>query len=60
MGVILICMGGIGIVAGTTWLMLRLNRADQQKIEVLREEWEASGKDKPWAWGVNWTNGGGS
>ena len=54
MGVILISLGGIGIIAGGAWLMLRINRADQRKIERIREEWEASGREKPWSWGISW------
>ena len=59
MGIILICLGGIGIVAAGVWLMLRVNRSDQQKIERLRDEWEASGREKPWSWGINWGGSGG-
>jgi hypothetical protein len=58
-GVILIAVGGIAIIAGGAWLMLLANRADQRKIERLREEWEASGREKPWSWGINWGNSGG-
>ena len=54
MGVILIAAGGIAIIAGGIWLMLRADRADQRKIERLREEWEAGDKEKPWTWGSGW------
>jgi len=58
-GVILIAVGGIAIIAGGAWLMIRVNRADQRKIERLREEWEAGDKEKPWTWGINWGSSGG-
>jgi hypothetical protein len=54
MGVILISVGGIAIIAGGVWLMLRADRSDQRKIERIREEFEASGSEKPWLWGVGW------
>jgi hypothetical protein len=44
---ILISVVGLAIVAGMTWLMLRVNRAEQRKIERIREESEARG-EKPW------------
>lgn len=59
MGIILIGVGGVAIIAGGVWLMVRVNRADQRKIERLREEWEADGGEKPWTWGVGWGNCGG-
>jgi hypothetical protein len=58
-GVILISLGGIAIIATGAWLMLRVNRADQRKIERIREEWEASGREKPWSWGISWGDGSG-
>jgi hypothetical protein len=57
--VILIAVGGIAIIAGGTWLMIRVNRADQRKIQRLREEWEAGDKEKPWTLGVTWGISGG-
>jgi len=35
-------------VAPTVWLLMRVIRADQRKIERLREDWEAGGREKPW------------
>ena len=61
MGVILISLGGIGIIATGAWLMVRVSRADQRKVDCIREEWEASGREKPWSWGISWgdSSGGG-
>ena len=58
-GVILISVGGIAITAGGAWLMIRVNQADQRKIDRIREEWEASGREKPWTWGASWGDSGG-
>jgi len=58
-GVILISVGGIAITAGGAWLMIRVNQADQRKIDRIREEWEASGREKPWTWGTFWGDSGG-
>ena len=58
-GVIVLSVGGIALIAGGAWLMLRVDRADQRKIERLREEWEASDREKPWGWGINWGSSGG-
>ena len=48
MGVILISVGGVAIIAAGARIMLRVNRADQQKVERLRDDWGVSGRDKPW------------
>jgi hypothetical protein len=47
------------VVAPAVWLMIRVNRGDERKIERIREEWEAGGREKPWTWGV-FGGGGGS
>ena len=59
MGVIVIAVGGIAIIAGGAWLMILVNRADQRKIDRLREVWDASGREKPWSWGIGWGDSGG-
>lgn len=46
------------IVAPATWLMICSNRADERKIERIRENWEAGGREKPWTW--NFPTGGSS
>jgi hypothetical protein len=55
-GVILISAGSIALVVGAVRFMHRVNRADQRKIERIREEWEASGRETPWTWDV-WGKG---
>jgi len=51
MGMILISAAGVAIVFGAFFLMLRINRAHERKIQRLREDWEASGGSEPWALG---------
>jgi hypothetical protein len=34
--------------APTVWLMMRVVRADQRKLERLRGDWEVEGREKPW------------
>jgi hypothetical protein len=48
------------VVAPTVWFMIRVNRADERKIERIREEWEAGGREKPWTWDVFRGGGGGT
>jgi hypothetical protein len=45
-------------VVPVTWLIIRVHRADQQKIDRIYEDWEASGREEPWTWDV-WSTGGG-
>jgi hypothetical protein len=40
------------VVAPAVWLMIRVNRANERKMERIREEWEAGGREKPWTWDV--------
>ena len=35
------------VVAPITWLMFRAHRADQRKIERIREDWESGGREEP-------------
>jgi hypothetical protein len=51
MGIILISAVGVAMVVGALYLMLRINRAHERKIQRLHEDWEASGGTKPWAHG---------
>ncbi len=51
MGMILMSAVGVAIVVGALYVMLRINRAHERKIQRLREDWEASGRSEPWAHG---------
>jgi hypothetical protein len=47
-------------VAPIAWLMFRAHRADQRKIERIREDWEGGGREKPWTLGGEFGGGGSS
>jgi len=51
MAIILISVAGVMLLVGALYVMLRINRAHERRIQRLREDWEASGRPEPWAHG---------
>jgi hypothetical protein len=57
---ILIVVVGFAIVAGVTWVMMRMERSHRQLIERQREAWRAGGSVglEPGRWGGSAGGGG--
>jgi len=48
MTVIAISVGGLVVVAGGTWLIVRIDRNQRRRIQRQREAWESDGSLGPW------------
>jgi hypothetical protein len=42
-GIVLIAIGGVALVAGALWLMIRSDLVNRQRVERRREAWEREG-----------------
>ncbi|MET0475200.1 MAG: hypothetical protein ABW001_11225 [Mycobacterium sp.] len=47
MGMILICIGGVAMVAGAIPLMMWSDRVTRTRVEQRLERWEATGREGP-------------
>ena len=52
--ILLLAAGMAFVVVPATWLMMRVDRADQRRIDRIRAEWEAGDREMPWSYGLNW------
>ena len=52
-------MVGVMRMAAVVGVMIRIDRANQRKVDRKRAEWEAGGREEPWALG-NWSSCSGS
>ena len=56
---ILLGVVGVMMMAAVVGVMIRIDRANQRKVDRKRAEWEAGGREEPWALG-NWSSCSGS